>query len=82
MHKHQSDLSSADPPVHSVRRQQLVDVWIELNMSGDAGATTWEVLDRFSNAVTECLLAEPPLLNKAESLTAEAFLLRNGMTEC
>jgi hypothetical protein len=82
MFKHQSVLSSADPPVDSIRRQQVVDVWIELNMSGDAGATTWEVLDNLSNKVTECLHAEPLLLSKAESLTAKALLLRNGATDC
>jgi hypothetical protein len=47
-------------------------------MSGDARATSWDVLETIQAQVTECLYFDPPDLERAEGLTAKAFLLREG----
>jgi hypothetical protein len=57
------------------RREDLIRWWQEISRSGDAGATTWEVLDRLRDRVTECLYMCPPDLCLAESFTAQALFL-------
>jgi hypothetical protein len=52
---------------------------MDVEMNGDAGATTWEVLDRIRDEVTECLISKPARIDEAESLTANAlWLLKDG----
>ena len=78
-----SNVSPAElPRTARNRRQLIIDWWIERERSGDAGATTWEVLDVLRNRVTYYLMGGAKSLNKAESLTAQAMLLVAGLTEC
>lgn len=60
------------------RIESLNWFWTELSMSGDAGCTTWDVLDWFRDRVTMCLMRDPPDILTAESLTAEAMLNITG----
>jgi len=66
-----------DSLVH--RRQVIVDWWVALEMSGDAGETTWEVLDPLRDIVTACLALDPPDIGRAESATAHALCLVGGL---
>ena len=68
------DGSSFDQP----RRQALVDWWTQLELSGDCGRTTWEVLDPIRDRVTACLGLSPPQIDMAEHLTALALWLITG----
>ena len=74
-------LSPDDPRVTDARCQKVIDFWNALGTGGESGATTWEVLDRFQNEVTDCLYRNPPDIDRAYSLTAEAALLIAGMGE-
>ncbi len=74
----QSELSPVNPPPKS-RREQIVRWWMDLELSGDAGGTTWEVLDPIRDRVTECLSNDN--ISHAESLTAKALLLVAGIKE-
>jgi len=69
------------PPDYEVRRQAIVDWWTELSRSGDAGCTSWEVLDSIQAHVTEALALGPPTIHKAERMTARAVLLWSGQIE-
>ena len=60
------------------RVQAMKEFWTDLEMSGDSGCTTWDVLDPIKHKVTRCLMQNPPDLRHAESLTAEAMLRLNG----
>lgn len=75
------ELSLAEPLTVQDRVNLLREIWHTLNMSGDAGATTWDVLDRIQAQVTDCLSAgssDPDQIEVAESLTAKAFILRDA----
>lgn len=76
--KNELESSPAEAPTLESRRQSLVDWWMELEMSGDAGATNWEVLDVLRDCVTSCLGHDPPDIDRAESYTAQAMLLVGG----
>ncbi len=76
--KNDTILPPAKPIEQSVRQQHIVDWWIALQMSGDAGPTTWEVLDPLAAEVTACLILSIPNLDEAERLTAQALLLMQG----
>ena len=65
-------------PDCEIRRQAIVDWWTELSMSGDAGCTSWGVLDAIQAQVTAALTLSPPDIDKAEHLTARAMLLWSG----
>lgn len=78
---HRNALSPAPPPPPEDRRQLIINWWTDLMESGDAGETTWEVLERIQDGVTECLMQSPPDYAKAESLTAKAALLVGGLHE-
>jgi hypothetical protein len=68
------DVSSPD----QLRRQAIIEWWMQLEMSGDCGSTNWRVLDPIRDRVTACLGFSPPLLDEAEHLTAKAILLVTG----
>jgi len=78
MADHFNDLSSGDPPDRDHRLQQVIDFWNGLSCHGDAGETTWEVLEDLQTQVSDCLSREPVDLERAESLTAYAALLMSG----
>lgn len=66
----------------SERRSKLItEFWTALDNEGDAGATTWEALDRLRGRVTTSLRKRPPDIGLAESLTAKAALLMAGYRE-
>ena len=44
----------AEPEDDRSVRESIVDFWRELSMSGDAGCTSWEVLEPLQDRVTEC----------------------------
>lgn len=61
-----------------LRRQALIEWWMQLELCGDCGSTSWRVLDPLRDAVTACLMFSPPQLNQAEHLTARAIRLVTG----
>jgi len=61
-------------------KRYIVAFWSEIHISCDFGATTWEVLNSLEKAVADCFVCNPPDLKKAESLTAQAALLKAGYT--
>jgi hypothetical protein len=63
------------------RRQRIIDWWTALEMSGDAGATDWEVLDDLRDCVTQYLGFDPLGLDEAERATAKAMILVSGLME-
>jgi hypothetical protein len=75
-----TELLPAEPLTDRDRLELLWKIWRELSMSGDAGATSWDVLDGIQAQVTEHLSFDPPNISIAESLTAKAFLLREGQS--
>jgi len=77
----QHELSAALSFQQEQLRQTVIDFWHKLELEGNAGETTWEVLDLIRDQVTECLMHSPPDLAKAASLTAEAALLVGGRNE-
>ena len=73
--RYPSELLLADPAEFERRRRLIIEFWQALDDDGDAGATTWEVLDRLRDKVTTALLRRPPDICLAESLTAKAAIL-------
>ncbi len=73
-----TELLLVEPLTDQDRLHLLREVWLGLSMSGDARATSWDVLETIQAQVTECLYFDPPDLERAEGLTAKAFLLREG----
>lgn len=65
-------------PSDELRRAVLVGFWTQLELDGDCGSTTWEVLDPVRDRVTACLGFSPPQLDQAEHLTALALRLITG----
>ena len=63
------------------RRQLIIEFWTALYNDGDAGAATWEALDRLKGRVTTALRKRPPDIRLADSLTARAALLVAGYRE-
>lgn len=76
------ELLPAAPLDLTGRRQLVIQFWTDLEMSGDAGGTTWEVLDGLRDRVTACLAVRPPGIEHAERLTAQAMLLLQGLSDC
>jgi type IV secretory pathway ATPase VirB11/archaellum biosynthesis ATPase len=74
----QRRLLSAEPTESERKTKLIKEFWTALFDEGDAGATTWEALDRLSERVTTALRQRPPNICLAESLTAEAALLIAG----
>ena len=81
MKTHNNRLSVAPQDRLGRRIQMVVDFWMTLEMSGDAGATTWEVLSPLRDQVTQCLSQSPPDVLHAEGLTAKALFLTCGLNE-
>ena len=75
-----SDSRSA-PPGSEIRHQAIVEWWTEVSRSGDAGCTSWEVLDSIQAQVTAALALGPPSIDRAEHLTARAIMLWSGQIE-
>lgn len=73
-----NEMSPANPPPND-RRQRIVQFWMALELDGDPGATTREVLDGLRDRVTECLAIED--IATAESLTAKALLYIEGLEQ-
>lgn len=67
-------------PYASSEYQNICEFWLELSMDGDAGETSWRVLDGIQNRVTQALMNGD--LEIARSLTAQAELEITGLTEC
>jgi hypothetical protein len=63
------------------RQRQIARWWDQLRAGEDPGATTWEVLDPLERQVTDCLGRDPPDLDRADRLTAKAFLLVAGQED-
>lgn len=70
-----------EPEDLSNRIQQIVGFWNGLRVCGESGAATWEELERLEHEVTDCLAAELPDVDRAESLTACAMLRVAGCSE-
>lgn len=68
-------MSPVEPPFGD-RRALIIQWWMDLERAGDAGATTWEVLDPMRDSVTEAL--QTGHIRHAESITARAMLLVDG----
>ena len=64
-------LSPADSSQDSIRRQRIVDFWMELDAFEEAGGNSWEALLALRNEVTSSLWTGD--LAEAESLTAQAL---------
>lgn len=75
---HHRRLLSVDPTESERRRRLIYEFWTALYNDGDAGAATWEALDRLRDRVTTALRKRPPDIGLAESLTAKASLLMTG----
>lgn len=71
-------LLSVDPAESERRRQLISEFWTALYNDGDAGAASWEALDRLRDRVTTALRKRPPDIRLADSLTAKAALLMDG----
>jgi hypothetical protein len=74
-------LSPAEPLTLQDRVNLIREIWHAWSMSGDAGATSWDVLEGIQAHVTDCLYFGSMHLDSiemAESLTFKAFLLREG----
>ncbi|MEK6676512.1 MAG: hypothetical protein AABZ47_12780 [Planctomycetota bacterium] len=68
--------SSLENATSYERRRRLInEFWHALYDGADAGAATWEALDRMNDRVTTALRKRPPDLCLAESLTAKAALM-------
>jgi len=63
------------------RIRAVSDWWSQLDVCGEPGATTWEVLETLRQQVTDCLSKDPPDIDEAESLTAIAQLRMTGQSE-
>ncbi len=74
MHRKRA-LSPEEPTEFERKRRLIIEFWTALYNDGDAGAASWEALDRLSDRVTTALRKRPPDLGLAESLTAKAALL-------
>ena len=77
MKRHTEMLPECPPP--QTRRYRIIRWWMDLEMCGDAGGTTWEVLDPLRDRVTEYLSFDN--IPMADSLTAKALLLVQGGNE-
>jgi hypothetical protein len=71
-------LSPGGPPDRQERLQNVITFWNALSCPEDAGETTWGVLEGLQAQVVESLSREPPDIEQAESLTAQAALLMAG----
>ena len=74
-----NDLLRAPPPDPE---EAIKAFWASLEEGGDAGCTTWEVLDPIRDKVTECLAQSPPDIARASRLTALAIALTEGESQC
>jgi hypothetical protein len=72
------ELSPEEPTEYDRKHRLIIEFWTALYDEGDAGATTWEALDRLRDRVTTALRKRPPDIRLAESLTARAGLLLTG----
>jgi len=63
------------PSEYERKRRLIIEFWTALYDDGDAGAATWEALDRLRDRVTTALRKRPPDIRLAESLTARAAML-------
>ena len=79
MENHTAQLFSAEPDCEQNVQEAIIDFWRELSMSGDAGCTTWEVLEPLQDRVTECLACGR--LRQATEYTAKALCLIAGLAE-
>ncbi len=75
---HLRELLSVEPTESERRRRLISEFWAALYDDGDAGAATWEALDRLKDRATTALRKRPPDTRLAESLTAKAALLVAG----
>jgi hypothetical protein len=73
-------LSPALPGTNEALTELIAQSWAEIE-AGDAGAASREALDRLRDQVMECLSQSPPDVDRAGSLTAQAFSLMQGITD-
>ena len=65
-------LDPAGSAHESLRRQRIVDFWMELDAYELAGGRTWEALINIRHEVTDSLFRND--LGEAESFTAQALI--------
>lgn len=68
----------ATPPELSPVLDELQRFWRRVDLTGETGRTSWEVLARLRDQVTECLLRSPPDIDLATQITAKALLMMQG----
>jgi hypothetical protein len=56
----------------------ICDIWSQLDITGETGATDRATLDRIEREVTDALYGTTPDVDRAESLTFKALLLISG----
>jgi hypothetical protein len=69
------ELSPEELSERERKRRLVFEFWTDLYNEGDAGAATWEALDRLRDKVTAALSRRPPNVGLAESLTAKAAMM-------
>jgi len=67
-----------EPTEYERKHRLIIEFWAALYDEGDAGAATWEALDRLRDRVTTALRMRSPDIRLAESLTARAAMLITG----
>lgn len=72
-------LSPDDPEWRRVHIRDVIEFWSQFDVCGESGATTLEVLDELRLEVTDALGRDPPDVDRAMRLTAEALCRIEGI---
>lgn len=78
MYEHCSGIPPGMLLTEQERIDWIVEFWNALRINDDPGSTNWEVLENLECQVTGCLAVQPPDVDRAERLTANAMLLMTG----
>jgi hypothetical protein len=60
------------------RLKRVATTWNAIETSSDTGRAPPEVLEQLRQEVSDCLYHRPPIIPRAEKLTAQALLLISG----
>jgi hypothetical protein len=63
------------------RLRIIGQLWNEIRINGNTGATDWVVLEEIERAVTDAMSQTPPDIDRAESQTFKALHLIAGNIE-
>jgi hypothetical protein len=74
------ELSPAEAEHQTELIEAVKQFWIDLEMSGEAGATTWDELDPIRDRVTWALATNPPDVSSAVQQSFRAKILISGQT--